>query len=141
MSSRNRRNQFDDLSTEQISYIKGSRILQIAVWRITHSDPLSAMHHKVSSYILREAIILLINIRERFVKIKLKMALQKWLKICKKMRGVNERRRVLLKLLVLGKDAKIKSILSKYILRWKKMLKVSEKEILEKYGALFKLID
>ena len=130
---------YEDLSDEQIAYIKGSRILQTAVWRITYPDPLTAIHHKVSAFILREAVILLINIREKFQKIRMKMALQKWLKICKKFRTNYEKRRVLLKLIVLAKDARIKAIKQKYFLRWKNMPNVSERDILEKYGAIFKI--
>ena len=130
-----------ELNNDQVCYIKGCSILQRAVWRITHNDPLIAMRNKVSSFILRDATLLMINIRERFQKIKMRMALQKWLKICGKINEVLEKRRVLLKLIFLAKDAKYKALLAKYFQIWKSILNVSERDILDKYGALFKLLD
>ena len=129
------------LSNEQIAYIRGCSILQCAVWRITHRDPLSAIHSKISSYILREAILLLVNIREKRTKSILRRALEKWLKICKALRGIEERKKTLLKLLFVGKEAKMNSIKAKYLQKWKSATSVSEAEILDKYGSLFKLLE
>ena len=130
-----------ELNNDQVAYIKGSSILQRAVWRITHKDPLIAMRNKVSSFLLRDAILLMIGLRERFQKIKLRNALHKWLNNCRKINENLEKRRVLLKLALMAKDGKLKNLLGKYFQIWKSVLNVSEKDILDKYGALFKLLD
>ena len=129
------------LSEEQISYIKGCSILQCAVWRISHKDPLFALQIKISNYIFKEATLLLVNIREKRSKDILKRALEKWLKICKLFNKIAEKRKTLLKLLFIAKEMKLKEIKSKYFQRWKNSISVSETDILDKYGSIFKLLE
>jgi len=129
------------LNQEQIAYINGCSTLQKAVWRITHEDPLLALRSQIKKFILREAILVLINIRERNKRAILKLALLKWLKNAKNVSQNIERLRALLKIIFLNYESKTKSVLSKYLLRWSANTSVSEEEILKKYGYLLKFLD
>ena len=69
------------LSAEQIAYIKGCAKLQIAVWRICHSSPLKALSDKTSINILRQAIMTLMEVRERNKKQAERSTISIWFKI------------------------------------------------------------
>ena len=129
------------LNKEQIAYIKGWSILQNAVWRICHRDPVEAMGNKISNAIFKSAINLIMAKREKNKQKALRSALERWLNNVKKLSGLNDKRRVLLKHIINSNDAKYKLILSKYFQKWKDLLNVSEKEIRDKYGALFKFLE
>ena len=53
------------LNQEQIAYINGCAILQKAVWRMTHRDPLSALWSQNNKRIIKRAVNILIIIREK----------------------------------------------------------------------------
>ena len=131
----------NESNNNQFAYINGCSILQRTVWRLSQDDLLTAMINKVSSLLLRDAILLLINIRKRLLKLKMRIVLNKWLKSSMKMNEVINKRNILLKLIILAKDAKYKALLAKYFQKWKSVLSISEKEILNKYGTIFKLLD
>ena len=129
------------LNQEQVAYINGCNTLQRAVWRITHEDPLFAIRRQIKKYILKEAILVLINIRDRNNRAILKLTLLKWLKNAKSISQNIERLRALLKIIFINYESKTKSMLSKYLLRWAANTSVSEAEILQKYGNLLKFLD
>ena len=52
------------LTNEQISYINGCAKLQLAIWRLTHRDPLMALSDRMSKYLLRQAINILMDTRQ-----------------------------------------------------------------------------
>ena len=125
------------LNQEQVAYINGCSTLQRAVWRITHEDPLFALRNQIKKFILREAILVLINIRNRNDRAILKLTINKWLKKVEALRSQNERLRALLKLIFINNDSKMKNLMSKYLHRWQNNASVSERDILKKYGYLF----
>ena len=125
------------LNQEQVAYINGCATLQRAVWRITHEDPLFALRNQIKKFILREAILVLINIRNRNDRAILKLTINKWLKKVEALRSQNERLRALLKLIFINNDSKMKNLMSKYLHKWQNNASVSERDILKKYGYLF----
>ena len=129
------------LNQEQIAYINGCAILQKAVWRMTHRDPLSALWSQNNKRIIKRAVNILIIIREKSRETGLKCAIEKWHKTIKIIRAKNERLRVLLKMIVMNYDSAQKGIISKYFHKWQLNTSVSESEILEKYGHLFEFLD
>ena len=129
------------LNKEQIAFIKGCSTLQKAVWRLTYLDPLKTFENKIFIYKLKKVILLLIAIREKNKKNRLKEIIEKWLKKSKLMSNLIANRRVQLKKFIFNKETKKKFILSKYLQKWKNTCVFSEKDILKKYGAIFKLLD
>ena len=95
------------LNQEQVAYINGCNTLQRAVWRITHEDPLFAIRRQIKKYILKEAILVLINIRDRNNRAILKLTLLKWLKQAKSISQNIERLRALLKIIFLNYESKV----------------------------------
>ena len=129
------------LNQEQVAYINGCQTLQRAVWRICHEDPLFAIRNQIKKFTLREAILILISLRERNNRAILKLALHNWLKKVQKMNQNEERLRTLLKIIVKNYDSKVKNKLSTHLLKWRANTSVSEQEILRKYGHLFEFLD
>ena len=129
------------LNQEQIAYINGCAILQKAVWRMTHRDPLSALWSQNNKRIIKRAVYILISLREKSRETGLKCAIEKWQKTTKKIKAKNERLRVLLKMIVINYDSDQKGIISKYFHKWQLNTSISESEILEKYGHLFEFLD
>ena len=129
------------LNQEQIAYINGCAILQKAVWRMTHRDPLSALWSQNNKRIIKRAVYILISLREKSRETGLKCAIEKWQKTTKMIKAKNERLRVLLKMIVINYDSDQKGIISKYFHKWQLNTSVSESEILEKYGHLFEFLD
>ncbi len=141
MNARRLNKRLATLNQEQVAYINGCNVLQRAVWRITHEDPLFSIRGQIKKYILREAILILINIRDRINKAILKLTLHKWLKNAKAIEQNKEKLRALLKIIFLNKEAKDKNTLTKYFQRWAAKPVVNEAEILRKYGYIFKYLD
>ena len=129
------------LNQEQIAYINGCAILQKAVWRMTHQDPLSAMWSRIEKRTIKRAVYILISIREKSRETGLKSALEKWLKTTKTINAKKERLRVLLKMIVYNYDSDQKGILAKYFHKWQLNSSETESEILRKYGNLFEFLD
>ena len=129
------------LNREQIAYIKGCSILQSAVWRISHKELLNSFGNKLSNSVFLSAINTLMAAREKNRLNALRSALRKWFQIQKSLSDFYDKRRVLLKHLVANKDSKLKLLLSKFLHDWYGKCRVGDKDILEKYGALFKFLN
>ena len=129
------------LNQEQIAYINGCQTLQRAVWRICHEDPIFAIRNQIKRYILREAVLVLISLRERNNRAILKLTFHKWLKNVQRLNQNKEKIRALLKIIFLNYESKTKNNLSRHLLRWKANASVSEQDILKKYGYLFEFLD
>ena len=90
------------LNQEQVAYINGCQTLQRAVWRICHEDPLFAIRNQIKKFTLKEAILILISLRERSNKAILKLALHKWLNNVQRLNQNKEKIRALLKIIFLN---------------------------------------
>ena len=141
MNARRINKRLATLNQEQIAYINGCNILQRAVWRITHEDPLFCFRSQIKRYILREAVLILINLRERSNRAILKLTILKWLQKAQNVAKNNERLRALLKIIFLNNESKNKNAMTKYLHKWAAKASMSESEILKKYGYLFKFLD
>ena len=60
MNARRLSKRLSTLNQEQVAYINGCNVLQRAVWRITHEDPLFCFRSQIKRYLLREAILILL---------------------------------------------------------------------------------
>ena len=107
------------LTNEQIAYIKGCAKLQLSVWRICHRDPLKALSDQISQIILRQAILTLIETRQRLRKQYLRSNLQKWLKLAQMMTLSNARRQTLLRGRINRIEALKRFILSQSLKNWR----------------------
>jgi hypothetical protein len=81
MSLRKTPKRISTLNQEQIAYINGCAILQKAVWRIAHKDPLSALCSQFELKTIRRACYILIAIREKSRETGLRCAFEKWQKM------------------------------------------------------------
>ena len=129
------------LTNEQISYIKGCARLQSAIWRLTHRDPLMALSDRMSKYVLRQAILTLIETRKRLRKQNLKSSLDKWAKNSQFMTFSNARRQALLKSCINRNEALKRFILSHYFKNWRNKCARSVEDFLGRIGAFMKLME
>ena len=128
------------LNKEQVAYIKGCSILQTAVWRITHRDPLKAIGNSISGSLFKNAVLIMMSAREKNRANILREALKKWLRNANLLNALLEKRRVLLKHSVLNKDSKLKNLLSKYFQRWKSVYVFPKKKFLKNMGHSLKCL-
>ena len=129
------------LTSDQIAYIKGCSKLQVAVWKFCHRDPLMALSDKISLRVLRQAIMDLMNAREKLRKQVLKSTVQKWLKNAQLMSVSNLRRNQLLKSRINRLDAYKRFILSQAVKNWRINTARSVEDFLNRIGAFMKLME
>ena len=129
------------LTNEQISYIKGCARLQLSLWRLCHRDPLKALSEKISQNILRNAILVLMETRERLRKQYLRSNLQKWLKLAQMMTLSNSKREALLRGRVNRIEAYKRFILSQTLKNWRIKAARSVEDFLGRIGAFMKLME
>ena len=129
------------LTNEQIAYIKGCAKLQLSIWRICHRDPLMALSDRVSQMILRQAIMVLMETRQRLRKLYLRSNLQKWLKLAQMMTLSNSKRQTLLRGRVNRIEAFKRFILSQALKNWRIKAARSVEDYLGRMGAFMKLME
>jgi len=128
-------------TSDQINYIKGCSKLQEAVWIFCNRDPFMALSDKISLRVLRQAIIDLMNAREKLRKQVLKSIVQKWLKNAQLMSVSNLRRNQLLKSRINRFDAYKRFILSQAVKNWRINTARSVENFLSRIGAFMKLME
>ena len=129
------------LTNEQIAYIKGCARLQLSIWRLCQRDPLKALSERISLYILRKAVLILMLTRERLRKQYLRSNLQKWLKLAQMMTLSNTKRQTLLRGRVNRIEAYKRFILSQSLKNWKIKTARSIEDFLGRIGAFMKLME
>ena len=129
------------LTNEQIAYIKGCARLQLSVWRLCHRDPLMALSDRVSKMILKKAVLILIETRQRLRRIYLRSYLQKWLKLAQMMTLSNSKRQALLRGRVNRMEALKRFILSQSLKNWRIKAARSVEDYLGRMGAFMKLME
>jgi hypothetical protein len=129
------------LTSDQIAYIKGCARLQDAVWRFCHRDPLMALSDKVSLNVLRQAIMDLMNAREKLRKQAIRTTLQKWIRNAQNMTVSNIRKQQLLRGRVNRIDAYKRFILSQALKNWRIKAARSVDDFLNRIGAFMKLME
>ena len=63
---------------EQVSYIKGCEKLQTSIWRLCHRDTLKALSDRIAHDKFKQAILVLMDARQRLRKQYLRNYMQKW---------------------------------------------------------------
>jgi hypothetical protein len=100
-----------------------------------------ALSDKMSKYVLRQAILILIETRKRLRKQNLNSNLQKWLKTSQTLTNYDARRQALLRSLINRNEALKKFILSQYFKNWRIKCARSVEDFLGRIGAFMKLME
>ena len=125
-----------------LNYYQGSEILQRAVWRITHPDPLHAMGEKVTKEKITEKLLILLKIKELSNKRKLREAFNKWK--TNALKRVNAELLTLLftKLLEITCNNARKKILARRLNQWRRVAaKPRPYDSLEKAKKIYDAVD
>jgi hypothetical protein len=77
------------LTSDQIAYVRGCQRLQLAVFNLTHKDPLKALSNKFGMTSLKKAILILMEARKKVRLLTLKNYIKKWQKKCPEFNSFN----------------------------------------------------
>ena len=124
-----------------LSYLKGSEILQRAVWRITHEDPLNAMGDKLYESEVKYKLLKLVKIKKLTDNSLLRKYFNRW-KI-NALKGVdpNVLYKLLAKLIEITSNNHKKKILSKKFNKWRRAAGINPYDSLQKARDLYDLVD
>jgi len=124
-----------------LKYLKGSEILQRAVWRITHEDPLNAMGDKLYESDVRYRLLKLVKIKKLTDDNLLRKYFNRW-KI-NALKGVdpNVLYKLLAKLIEITSNNHKKKILSKKFNKWRRAAGINPYDSLQKARDLYDLVD
>ena len=124
-----------------LNYLKGSEILQRAVWRITHEDPLNAMGDKLYESEVKYKLLKLVKIKKLTDNNLLRKYFNRW-KI-NALKGVdpNVLYKLLAKLIEITSNNHKKKILSKKFNKWRRAAGINPYDSLQKARDLYDLVD
>ena len=129
------------LSAEQIAYVRGCQKLQLAVFHLTHKDPLAALSNKFSTSSLKQAIMILIEARKKVRLLTLKTFLKKWQKTAQNLTLSTARKTLLLRARISHIDAFKKFVLSQAMKSWRIKSARSVEDFLNRIGNFMKLME
>ena len=129
------------LTREQVSYIKGCEKLQSSIWRLCHRDTLKALSDRIASNKFQQAILVLMDARQRLRKQYLRNYLQKWNKLAQMMSLINYKRDALLKGRINRIEAYKRFLLSQALKNWRRKASRSVDDFLNRIGNFMKLMD
>ena len=129
------------LSSEQIAYVRGCQKLQLAVFKLTHKDPLSALSNKFSMSSLKKAILILIEARKKIRVSTLKNSIKKWQKKAQNLTLNSARKTLLLRARISHIDALKKFVLSQSLKNWRIKSARSVEDFLNRIGSFWKLME
>ena len=129
------------LTSEQISYIKGCAKLQSSVWRLCHRDTLVALSDRIAKNKFQQAILALMDVRQRLRKQYLRNAIQKWNKLAQMTSLSNARRDALLRARINRVEAYKRFLLSQSLKNWRIKAARSVEDFLNRLGNFMKLMD
>ena len=85
------------LTADQIAYVRGCQRLQLAVLKLTHKDPLSALSRQLAMSALKKAILILIEARKKIRLLILKLFIKRWQKAAQNLTLSSARKTLLLR--------------------------------------------
>ena len=129
------------LTSEQIAYVRGCQKLQLAVLKLSHKEPLSALHNKFSMAALKKAIFILIEARKKIGELILKNYLKKWQKRAQNLTLNTARKTLLLRARISHIDAFKRFVLSQSFKNWRIKSARSVEDFLNRIGAFWKLME
>ena len=129
------------LTSDQIAYVRGCQRLQLAVFKLTHKDPLSALSNKFSFSSLKKAIYILMEARKKVRLMNLKNFLKRWQKAAQNITLSSARKTLLLRARISHIDAFKKYVLSQCLKSWRIKSARSVEDFLNRIGAFWKLME
>ena len=119
-----------------IDFYNGSMILQRAVWRMTHEDPLHALKEKEDSNALQDNIMRLLGVKSRYIKYHWRDYLMKWRNQAQKMKDAEVKNRLYLSLLDTMFKKRKNRILSNRFSHWRKVPQINMADIFERFKSM-----
>ena len=129
------------LTAEQIAYVRGCQRLQLAVLKLTHNYPLSALSNKFSMAALKKAILILIEARKKVRILTLKLFIKRWQKAAQNLTLTSEKKTLLLRARISHIEAFKKFVLSQSLKSWRIKSARSVEDFLNRIGAFWKLME
>ena len=129
------------LTADQIAYVRGCQKLQLAVLKLTHKDPLSALSSKFSLSALKKAILILIEARKKVRLLTLKLFIKRWQKAAQNLTLSSARKTLLLRARISHIEAFKKFVLSQCLKSWRIKSARSVEDFLNRIGAFWKLME
>ena len=124
-----------------LNYLKGSEILQRAVWRITHPDPLHAMGDKLDNNNLKLRLLRLIKIKKHSNNELLRKYFNKWKRNALKGVEPDILYKLLAKLIEITSNNHKRRILGKKFNKWRRATGINPYDSLQKARELYDMAD
>ena len=131
----------DDKDKNLLKYLRGSEILQRAVWRKAHPDPLHAMGDKVDKDNILNQLRKLVKIKKNTTNDLLRKYFDKWRKNALKGIDSDTLYKLLAKLLEITSNNYKKKILAKKFNKWRRAARVDPYDSLQKAKDIYDLGD
>ncbi|MBR1817244.1 MAG: hypothetical protein IJ772_00180, partial [Bacilli bacterium] len=129
------------LTADQIAYVRGCQRLQLAVFNLTHKDPLKALSNKFGMTSLKKAILILMEARKKLRLLTLKNYIKRWQKSAQNLTLSTARKTLLLRARVSHIDAFKKYVLSQAMKSWRIKSARSVEDFLNRIGKFMKLME
>ena len=129
------------LTSDQIAYVRGCQRLQLAVFNLTHKDPLKALSNKFGMTSLKKAILILMEARKKVRLLTLKNYIKKWQKNAQNLTLSTARKTLLLRARVSHIDAFKKYVLSQAMKSWRIRSARNVEDFLNRIGKFMKLME
>ena len=131
----------DKKDKDLLNYLNGSEILQRAVWRMTHKDPLEAMKDKIDVDNLKNKLRQLVKIKKLSDDNLLRKYFNRWRNNA--LKGVDPETlyKLLAKLIEITSNNHKRKILAKKLNKWRRAAGVNPNDSLEKARNISDLID
>ena len=131
----------NDKKKNLLNYLKGSEILQRAVWRRTHPDPLHAMGEKLDEDDILFRLRRIVKIKKKTEKDLLRKYFNKWK--LNALKGVDSELlyKLLAKLIEINSNNHVKKILRKKFNKWRRAARVNPYDSLKKAREIYDLGD
>ena len=124
-----------------LNYLKGSEILQRAVWRISHEDPLNAMGDKLYESEVKYKLLKLIKIKKLTDNSLLRKYFNRWKRNALKGVDADILYKLLAKLIQISSNNHKKKILAKKLNKWRRAAGVNPYDSLQKAKDLYDFVD
>ena len=131
----------DNKDKNLLNYLKGSEILQRAVWRMTHPDPLHAMGQKLDVDDVKYKLLKIIKIKKHSDNDLLRKYFDKWRKNALKGVDADILYKLLAKLMEMTHNNHMRKILGKKFNKWRRAARVNPYDSLRKAKDIYDLGD
>jgi len=131
----------DNKDKNLLNYLKGSEILQRAVWRMTHPDPLHAMGQKLDMDDVKYKLLKIIKIKKHSDNDLLRKYFDKWRKNALKGVDADILYKLLAKLMEMTHNNHMRKILGKKFNKWRRAARVNPYDSLRKAKDIYDLGD